>query len=244
MQKYAPNAGYGLFLFSDIAPNSYYGIYDWWGIPKKGLQAVLESNMPIGVFLKFRDGELEGIYAVLDYLGVAHFETTDSEADDVITAYTAKFSGEVVISSYDSDFFQLISDRVRVFRYKGDCSMLCDSDYVTARYGVGPDMYAEHKCLVGDTADNIIGVKGVGPKTAASLLSRFGSLDALITDCSMIEKEKIRSAISESRDRILLNRELILLNPTANVCLSEAEMLLPDLPYGGAGSILREVGIL
>ena len=66
MQKYAPNAGYGLFLFSDIAPNSYYGIYDWWGIPKKGLQAVLESNMPIGVFLKFRDGELEGIYAAND----------------------------------------------------------------------------------------------------------------------------------------------------------------------------------
>ena len=66
MQKYAPNAGYGLFLFSDIAPNSYYGIYDWWGIPKKGLQAVLESNMPIGVFLKFCDGEIEGVYAAND----------------------------------------------------------------------------------------------------------------------------------------------------------------------------------
>lgn len=65
MQKYNPNAGYVQFLFSDIAPTSFYGLYDWWGVPKKGLEAMLESNMPIGVFLKYRE-RLDEIYVVND----------------------------------------------------------------------------------------------------------------------------------------------------------------------------------
>lgn len=65
MQKYSPNSGYVQFLFSDISPASYYGLYDWWGIPKKGLLAMLESNMPTGIFLKYQD-QLDAIYAVSD----------------------------------------------------------------------------------------------------------------------------------------------------------------------------------
>lgn len=66
MQKYKPNAGYVQFLFNDMCPQTFYGIYDYWGLPKKGLQAVLESNMPVGIFLKFKD-QLDAVYAVNDY---------------------------------------------------------------------------------------------------------------------------------------------------------------------------------
>lgn len=65
MQKYNPNSGYVQFLFSDLCPQSYYGLFDWWGLPKAGLDAILESNMPIGVFLKYKD-KLNSIYAVND----------------------------------------------------------------------------------------------------------------------------------------------------------------------------------
>lgn len=65
MQKYSPNAGYVQFLFSDIGPASFYGLYDWWGIPKKGVEAMLESNMPVGVFLKYCE-QLDDIYVVND----------------------------------------------------------------------------------------------------------------------------------------------------------------------------------
>lgn len=54
MQKYAPNGGYVQFLFNDTCPQSFYGVYDFWGAPKKGLDAMLESNMPVGVFLKHK----------------------------------------------------------------------------------------------------------------------------------------------------------------------------------------------
>jgi len=65
MQKYRPNAGYVQFLFNDIGPNSFYGLFDWWGLPKEGLDAMLESNMPIGIFLKYKE-MLDSIYAVND----------------------------------------------------------------------------------------------------------------------------------------------------------------------------------
>lgn len=68
MQKYAPNSGYVQFLFNDMCPQSFYGIYDWWGLPKAGLDAMLESNRPLGVFLKYNRDHVDGIYAVNDDL--------------------------------------------------------------------------------------------------------------------------------------------------------------------------------
>lgn len=65
MQKYAPNGGYVQFLFCDVCPQSFYGLYDYWGIPKQGLQAMLESNQPIGIFLHYRSA-LQEIFAVND----------------------------------------------------------------------------------------------------------------------------------------------------------------------------------
>lgn len=117
MQKYAPNAGYGLFLFSDVAPNSYFGIYDWWGIPKKGLQAVLESNMPIGVFLKYRDGEIEGIYAANDtdkaVEGELRLVLTDSAHNTISdTVYGVKLGADGAARIADAPDFKVPADGV------------------------------------------------------------------------------------------------------------------------------------
>jgi len=68
IQKYTPNSGYVHFLFNDMCPQSFYGVYDFWGLPKKGLDAMLESNMPQGVFLKYSRDHVDGIYAVNDDL--------------------------------------------------------------------------------------------------------------------------------------------------------------------------------
>lgn len=65
MQKYTPCSGYVHFLFNDLCPQSFYGLYDWWGVPKKGLDAILESNMPLGIFIKYKDN-IDGIYVVND----------------------------------------------------------------------------------------------------------------------------------------------------------------------------------
>lgn len=98
IQKYAPCSGYVQFMFIDLCPQSFYGLYDWWGIPKKGLQAMLESNSPVGIFAKYRDA-LDGIYAVNDtdkkYEDCEVFWViTETEGGDVVEQGTIKICME------------------------------------------------------------------------------------------------------------------------------------------------------
>lgn len=86
IQKYNKCSGYVQFMFIDLCPQSFYGIYDWWGIPKKGIEAIMESNAPIGIFVEHK-GNLKGIWAVNDsdktYTGCTA-EWTIMEEDQVI----------------------------------------------------------------------------------------------------------------------------------------------------------------
>lgn len=66
MQKYRPNSGYIQFMFIDLCPQSFYGIVDWWGMPKLAGTAMLESNQPVGVFMKYTDLKLEKVYVAND----------------------------------------------------------------------------------------------------------------------------------------------------------------------------------
>ena len=182
--------------------------------------------------------QLPDIYAALDYLKIKHTETTDCETDDLVAGYARVYGKktEVTVLSFDSDFFQLIGEQVRVLRYRGEQSVLCDSAYVKNRYGVAPAQYADWKALVGDTADNIQGVRGIGPKTAASLLLEFGDLDELLKNTERIAKKAAREAILSSLDRIEKNRALIALNGCA--CLPFS---LEELTYSYAGERTGEV---
>ena len=177
--------------------------------------------------------QLPLIYEALDYMGIKHRETTDCETDDVIAAYALKYGqdNEVLISSFDSDYFQLICDNVKVIRYKGKNSVTCDKSYINEKYGIDPCLYLDFKCLVGDTADNIPGIRGVGPKTAAKLINAFGNIDSICAHSAEIESEKIRLAIEAGRDIIERNIALIKLGDCADMpySLDEIEFTNPRL---------------
>ena len=155
--------------------------------------------------------QLPDVYKALDYLGINYIETTDCEADDMITSYALSFcdNTNVIISSFDSDFFQLISERVSILRYRGDKTMICSSQYIIDKYGIFPDQYAYFKSLVGDTADNIKGAEKIGIKTAALLLRKFETLENIIGNAENIDKPSIKKSIIENTDRIRKNYELI-----------------------------------
>lgn len=155
--------------------------------------------------------QLPDVYKALDYLGINHIETTNCEADDLITGYALSFCDDtdIVISSFDSDFFQLISERISILRYRGEKTMICSSQYMIDKYGIYPNQYAYFKSLVGDTADNIKGAEKIGIKTAASLLRTFGTLENIIKNAERINKPSIKKSITENTDRIRKNYELI-----------------------------------
>ncbi|RVX40655.1 5'-3' exonuclease [Nonomuraea polychroma] len=124
------------------------------------------------------------IQEVLDAVGIARPESPGYEADDVIGTLTHQASGAVDIVTGDRDLFQLVDDArpVRVlYTARGIRNLqIVDEAFVTAKYGVPGRAYADFATLRGDPSDGLPGVAGVGEKTAAALITRFGSLDALI----------------------------------------------------------------
>jgi len=121
---------------------------------------------------------------VLDALGIAVVGTDDHEADDVIGTLAATASAPVDVVTSDRDLFQVIDDErdVRVISTaKGMRSLEVITDAVVReRYGVSAAQYAEFATLRGDASDGLPGVAGIGEKTAAQLLQRFGDLDAVL----------------------------------------------------------------
>ena len=189
--------------------------------------------------------QLPMVYRALTEMGIAHREVTGGETDDAVAAYARSLpqDAEVVIASMDSDFFQLIRENVTVLRYRGKDSLLCDDAYVQGRYGVSASRYADAKALTGDASDNIPGVPGVGPKTAASLMNRFGTLEELLEHSGEIQRPSLRRAVEENAERICLNARLIRLTGEMTLPLTWEEMRYRG-EERGTKEILESIGVL
>lgn len=188
--------------------------------------------------------QLPDIYAVLRHLEIKHLETADCEADDLIAAYALALSGEaeIAILSLDSDYFQLVSDRVRVLRYRGAHSQLCDVAYVTERFGVSPAQYADFKALTGDASDNIRGARGIGPKTASQLLREFDTLDTLLDRAAEIRRPSVRAVVLAEGPRLCRNRTLIRLCGGSAMPFALDELVFEDNKLA-VGEVLHAVGL-
>jgi 5'-3' exonuclease len=120
------------------------------------------------------------IEAVLDAVGIARVGVPGYEADDVIGTLAARAPGQVAIVTGDRDLFQLVDDArgVRVLYPRkgvGDCDLI-DEAAIEERYGVAARQYADFAALRGDPSDGLPGVKGIGEKTAAQLVTEYGDL--------------------------------------------------------------------
>ncbi len=184
---------------------------------RRELDSAYKANRP-----DFSDAEpndcpftqLPAIYEMLEIMGIPHAEIHGCEADDVISSYAVEYGNttDVVIMSTDKDYWQLISENVSILNYKGYDSTLVTPYTVEQKFGVTPKQFADFKCLVGDKSDNIIGVPGVGPKRAAELLSKYGSIDGIYDNIDSIERAATKKALCESRERMELNKKLIYLS--------------------------------
>lgn len=188
--------------------------------------------------------QLQYIYQALEYLGIAYKETVNCEADDWISYYANSYGydNEMVISSFDSDFFQLLSDNISILRYRGDKSVICTPEYLQEKYGIKPCQYADFKSLTGDKADNIRGADKVGVKTASVLLQEFGTLDGILQNAEMIKKKAIRESVIRNRERLTHNLKLIKLNEKNDVPFTLDEM---SFTYNGLTTkeVLRGIGL-
>ena len=188
--------------------------------------------------------QLPDIMNALDHLGIRYFETLDCETDDLIAGFALTYGTDmdIVISSFDSDFFQLITDRVSVLRYRGEKTLICDSNYLWEKFKIRPDQYADFKSLTGDSSDNIRGVDKVGPKTAAALLRQFGSLEKIIENYPEIAKPSIRTSVMQNVKRLQANYTLIKLQADHDLPYSLSQLEWMDSGKT-TGQVLRGIGL-
>ncbi len=166
--------------------------------------------------------EEENIVKCLRYLGIEPVYSVGMEADDVIATVAKRYSSErdVIISSFDSDFFQLIDDHVSVLRYRGKASVLWDKAYFREKYGFSPEHYALWKSVVGDKSDNIPGVPGIGEKRGSVLIREYAGTGALKGECLT---ERLRKSLCDNMETVERNLKLIRLSERMEVTFSDPE---------------------
>ena len=155
--------------------------------------------------------------AMADYLEAAGWASVCDdgvEADDRIgqLARCAEAEGfEVAIGSSDKDFLQLINDNVKMWNPADKSGVPMDAAAVVAKTGVKPSQIVDWLSLVGDAADNIPGVPGVGVKTAAVLLNEFGSVDGIYERLAEVRRDKQRDSLAAAEAVVRRNQSLVAL---------------------------------
>jgi len=162
-------------------------------------------------------GDLEvQIPAITSYLeasGISSLCRVGVEADDWIADLAMAFASQlpVVIASSDKDFMQLVTTNIGLLNPNDKSERIWTAEEVKAKTGVEPSQIVDWLCLLGDSVDNIPGVPGVGPKTAAELLQRFGSVEGIYSRLGEVKSERLRASLETSADLVQRNKRLVLL---------------------------------
>ena len=162
------------------------------------------------------------IHDLVPKMGLHGVALENTEADDLMASYSCAAHArgmEVILATNDKDLLSLVEDDILVYSTaKADLASpeeqftLLDPAAISKKWGVPPPRILDVLALSGDASDNIPGVPGVGPKTATTLVQTAGTLDALLADLPSVKNEKLRIKLTEAREQILQNREMVRLD--------------------------------
>lgn len=165
--------------------------------------------------------QIDPIRQLTRAMGLAGIEVEGVESDDLLAAEAVRLARqghEIVIVSSDKDFAQIVDDRIRIMLPPPSANpklgwRLLDAAGVLEKFGVPPVQIAHYLALVGDTSDNIPGLDGVGPKTAAKWLAECGgTVEGVIARAADLKPERFRPAVAEAAARLRINLRLTTLN--------------------------------
>ena len=185
--------------------------------------------------------QIPKIKEVLSAFNIQIFEKEGFEADDIIgTIANAAAPAEAIILSGDTDNFQLIDSRVKVYNLRKGVkdTVLYDENLVKEKYqGIGPEQLLDFRALKGDPSDNIPGAAGIGEKTAIGLIKEFGNLENIYDNLALI-KEKTRDLLLKNKEQAFLSRELSAIYKSVPVSFNLADCRWPDYDRTKAKNIL------
>jgi len=191
--------------------------------------------------------QMARIREIVSAFNIPVFTQEGYEADDVLgtLAHQAAEQGvETIIVTGDSDIFQLIEPDVKVMitgrRYSD--TTVYDDEKIAERYGLRPEQLIDFKALVGDTSDNIPGVRGVGAKTAARLLQQFGTLQAIYDHLDEIPSASVRKNLAAGRGDAFLSRDLVTIRRDLTLHLDLDACKTRDFDRTRVLKLFRELG--
>jgi DNA polymerase-1 len=157
--------------------------------------------------------QIERVRQLLEAFRIPRIDAPGYEADDVVGTLAAQAVAagiDVVIVTLDNDMVQLVGPRVRIYMfrpYQRDY-VLYDEEKVIERWGFDPPRMVDYKALVGDTSDNIPGVKGIGEKGAVALIERYGDVENMLAHLDEITPPRVQKALAEGREAAVQSRHL------------------------------------
>jgi DNA polymerase-1 len=171
---------------------------------------------------------------IFSAFNVPVIEKIGYEADDLIATLKEKFinlADEIIILTGDLDTLQLVDSKTKILTMQKGITktMIYDENKVKEKYGLLPSQLPDYKALIGDPSDNIVGIPGIGPKTASQLLQKYQNLEGIINAAK--EKKidlKISLAILNNKEKLLFNRDLVTLRKNLDV---EEKILVPYQGY-------------
>lgn len=230
------NAIYGFFamllkLLEDVKPE-YLAICFDRGAPtfKMNMYAGYHENRP-----KMQDdlaSQVPRLHGAIDNIGVPHFGLDGFEADDLLGTLASQATGEgieTIIVTGDRDLLQLVNEKVKILMPLVGITktMLFDEDRVEEKYGVRPDQFIDYKALVGDASDNYPGVTGIGPKTAAHLLQKYGTFEGLYRHLGEMNPQ-VANRLATDAEQAALAKQLATIITDAPIHLKLKDCVVAD----------------
>ena len=169
-------------------------------------------------------------------------ELLNYEADDLIATYVDKIlekGAKVTIVSSDKDLMQLFKKDVRIFDPMK--SKFISNEDVKNKFGVDPSKVIDVQALAGDSSDNVPGVPGIGVKTAAELINKYGTLEKLLSSTSEIKQNKRRETLTENKDKAIISKQLVTLKHDVPVDMNLSEFKLKEIDKDKLYKFLREM---
>ncbi|TFH05845.1 MAG: DNA polymerase I, partial [Spirochaetales bacterium] len=177
--------------------------------------------------------EIPVIEEILKALGVPTIRVNGFEADDIMATLAVQSKAEgrpCYIITGDKDLLQLVGGPIKILKPEsGGGFSEMDEAAVLRDWGVRPDQILDYLSLVGDSSDNIPGVKGIGAKTAVALLSSYDTLDGIYEHLDEISSKSQQTKLTENRELGYLSRDLITLATDTPVGFTPDELHLPEL---------------
>ena len=169
-------------------------------------------------------------------------ELSNYEADDLIATYVDKILNEgakVTIVSSDKDLMQLHKKNVRIYDPMKN-KFIKDED-IQKKFGVDSSKVIDVQALAGDSSDNVPGVPGIGVKTAAELINKYGNLEKLLKSAHEIKQNKRRETLLENKDKALISKKLVTLKHDVPIDRKLEEFKLKDIDKDKLYKFLREM---